>query len=442
MMAAVSILVVALGELAPVRESHGTLRAKLYGRGGDTYMGMYYLTHARGWKEEDTRIFLEKAQDYYLLSLQADPSEMRIQVSLALLLDASGRQQEARQVISQLLTQELPRDLRRDLTSVFAIIVSTRTRHKQVDIAYDLLAGTGPGRMTLARAYDGMGEEALAQAEWDDAEAESQPLLRSVAVMIAICGAMVLVGLLGILWIIARRLRGPHAIPESREPPERAAWTTREALEALIIWIFSGLVCGFVFAVMAPGDEEPGIMALIMPHVLGGLLASAWVRVSAGRGAILGWRGRRALQAVASGIAAAGLCALPVLWVYQFLQELLGEGLADAPLLPLIVAGRSWEWKVFVLAALCGVVPAIEETLFRSVLFGALRRQWACLPAAAVSAAVFAVAHMHFAGLATYFMLGLLFAYLYERSGSLIAPWAAHGAFNGFNLAILLTLFG
>jgi membrane protease YdiL (CAAX protease family) len=441
-MAAVSILAMALGELVPLRERHQTLRAQLYGRGGDTYVRIYYLTHARGWKEEDTVGFLEKAQDYYLLSLQADPSEVRMQVSLALLLNASGRQQEARRIISQLLMQDLPRDLRRELTSTFAIVASTRTRHKEVDRAYDLLAGTGPGRMTLAAAYEGMGEATLAQAEWDEAEAESQPLLRSLAVMVVICGAMVLAGLLGMLWVIARHLRGPQALPESRGPPERAVWASREAIEALILWIFSGLVCGFLFAVVAPGDAEPGIMALIMPHVLGGVLAIAWVRVSAGRGTIFGWRWSHALRRLASGIAAAGLCAIPALWVYQFLQELLGEGLADAPILPLVVAGQSWGWKALVLVALCGAVPAVEETIFRSVLFSALRRQWSFLPSAVVSAAIFAVAHLHFAGLATYSLLGLLFSYLYERSGSLLAPWAAHGAFNGFNLAILLTLFG
>jgi membrane protease YdiL (CAAX protease family) len=87
-------------------------------------------------------------------------------------------------------------------------------------------------------------------------------------------------------------------------------------------------------------------------------------------------------------------------------------------------------------------VPVVEETLFRGVLYGALRRHWPFAPAALASGAVFAVGHLSLAGAIPYLLLGLLFAYLYERSGSLVAPWAAHGAFNAFNLAVLLALFG
>ena len=454
-MAAVSLLAVALGKLAPLEERGQAVQAELYGRGGDTFMGLYYLGHSYGWEEEPPGSLQRRALDYfryqardcYLLSLQADPSEVRTQASLALVLDALGRQTEARRAISDLLKRDLSRSLRRELTAVFAIIVSTRARHKVVDTAYGFLAGLAPGRMTLARAYESMGEEALAQEEWAQAEAESEPLLRSVVVMVAVCGAMVLAGVLGMLWLIALRLRRRGAEPEVRESPGGATWTTREALEALILWIFSGLVFALLAAMAAPSQMEIGLMGLIFASTLGGIVAIAWVWLAAGRQTVFGWRlpgqgWSGAWRRVASGIAAAGLCAIPLLWIYKLFQELMGEGLGDDPIVPLVVACQGWEGRALLLVALCGVVPALEETLFRSVLFGALRRQWSFLPAAAVSAAVFAVAHLQFAALAGHFLLGLLFAYLYERSSSLLTPWAAHGAFNAFNLAILLTLFG
>ena len=38
--------------------------------------------------------------------------------------------------------------------------------------------------------------------------------------------------------------------------------------------------------------------------------------------------------------------------------------------------------------------------------------------------------------------VGVVFAYLFERSRSLFAPWAAHAAFNIFNLMLVIVLFG
>jgi hypothetical protein len=87
-------------------------------------------------------------------------------------------------------------------------------------------------------------------------------------------------------------------------------------------------------------------------------------------------------------------------------------------------------------------VPALEETLFRGILFGGLRRRWSYWPAALVSAAIFAVVHQHLAGFVTYLLLGLIFAYLFEASRSLVTSWAAHAAFNIFNLMLLFALFG
>jgi membrane protease YdiL (CAAX protease family) len=37
--------------------------------------------------------------------------------------------------------------------------------------------------------------------------------------------------------------------------------------------------------------------------------------------------------------------------------------------------------------------------------------------------------------------VGVLLAWLYERSGSLLVSAAAHGAFNAFNVAMLMVLF-
>jgi membrane protease YdiL (CAAX protease family) len=75
--------------------------------------------------------------------------------------------------------------------------------------------------------------------------------------------------------------------------------------------------------------------------------------------------------------------------------------------------------------------PLGEEVAFRGVLYPALRRRFGVAPAAALSAAVFAVAHGYgVLGFAAVFWSGILWALAYERTGSLWPCIVAHAAGN------------
>lgn len=75
--------------------------------------------------------------------------------------------------------------------------------------------------------------------------------------------------------------------------------------------------------------------------------------------------------------------------------------------------------------------PLGEEVAFRGVLYPALRSRFGVAPAAALSAAVFAVAHGYgVLGFAAVFWSGILWALAYERTGSLWPCIVAHAAGN------------
>jgi len=75
--------------------------------------------------------------------------------------------------------------------------------------------------------------------------------------------------------------------------------------------------------------------------------------------------------------------------------------------------------------------PFGEEVAFRGVLYPALRTRFNVAPAAALSAALFAVAHGYgVAGFAAVFWSGVIWAVAYERTGSLWPSIVAHGAGN------------
>jgi membrane protease YdiL (CAAX protease family) len=82
--------------------------------------------------------------------------------------------------------------------------------------------------------------------------------------------------------------------------------------------------------------------------------------------------------------------------------------------------------------------PIFEELIFRGLLYGSLRSSFRWPVAAVGSALVFGLAHgSGAAGFASVLASGLLWAYLYERTGSLLPGIIAHVVNN---LAVAVTL--
>jgi len=90
------------------------------------------------------------------------------------------------------------------------------------------------------------------------------------------------------------------------------------------------------------------------------------------------------------------------------------------------------------------LTPVFEEIVFRGLLFATLRRRFGLGTAAMLSAAIFAVAHGYgVLGFAAVFWSGLLWAWSYERTGSLLPSMAAHAADNLMaSLSVILVLRG
>ncbi len=91
-----------------------------------------------------------------------------------------------------------------------------------------------------------------------------------------------------------------------------------------------------------------------------------------------------------------------------------------------------WLFLLAVVAA-----PLCEEFIFRGLVFGGLRRSMGMAPAIVMSAALFAIVHPP-VSMAPVFVLGLVTAYAYERSRSLLAPVLVHAVYNGALLVLQL----
>ncbi|MDP3703614.1 MAG: type II CAAX endopeptidase family protein, partial [Candidatus Omnitrophota bacterium] len=95
---------------------------------------------------------------------------------------------------------------------------------------------------------------------------------------------------------------------------------------------------------------------------------------------------------------------------------------------------------VLVLTALlaCVIGPIAEEFFFRGVVYGAIRSRTSRLVAMLISGGLFAVTHTNLMGFLPIGVLGCLLAYLYERTGTLIASITVHVFHNSLLLAFAM----
>ncbi len=423
----------------PFAEEAGPGNARMLVRGGDRFMQAYYLAVDAGWEEDRAgSLLLRRAGEFYLAAAEADPDDLRTRLSAALVLCALGRRMEAASFLRPWEKGELSEPTREAMGATYAIVLSEHPAPQALENARDYLFGLGPGPLVIANGHGNIGDPARAQETLAEASAQSRPLRRTLIIAVGANGLIVLWGVVWVLWtLVRRRSRAPAT--ESAQGPATTLLGPREATEAFILWVFFGTVFGKALSALS---AEAFALASPVPSVLAAVIAIAWVWFVAPRGARVGWRLTSLWSRLATGVAIAGLSVIPVLLIYGVVQERLGRSPADDPVLQLLTLPQSVWGKALIVVAVGMVGPALEETLFRGILFGGLRRRWSLWAASALSAALFAVVHLNVAGFASYFLLGLLFAYLFERTQSLVAPWAAHSAFNIFNLVMLFALFG
>lgn len=80
------------------------------------------------------------------------------------------------------------------------------------------------------------------------------------------------------------------------------------------------------------------------------------------------------------------------------------------------------------------IAPVAEEILFRGILYPAIKRLGAPRLAWWVSAIIFAAMHQSWPVFIPLMAMGLMLIWLYEKTNNLLAPIAAHSAFNAINL--------
>ena len=122
--------------------------------------------------------------------------------------------------------------------------------------------------------------------------------------------------------------------------------------------------------------------------------------------------------------------------------ERLGQRSNQSDLFPI----RAGDWGGAALVFIAGAIlaPIVEELFFRGYVFKAWLVRWGAPTAYLVSAAIFAVPHLagitqgQWSLLIPIFLIGLLFAWGFHRTRSLVPAIVAHAINNGIGLAALI----
>ncbi len=137
------------------------------------------------------------------------------------------------------------------------------------------------------------------------------------------------------------------------------------------------------------------------------------------------------------------LCVLPVIIIAGFVVDFISRMFGIVPERQKIINNILNEDSQGVLAFMIffGMLaaPVVEEFLFRGFLQPAARDAFGRLKAVLFSGFLFALVHLNAHVFLQIFILGLLLAYLFEKTGSLIAPITVHVCHNTATLAFLIS---
>lgn len=243
------------------------------------------------------------------------------------------------------------------------------------------------------------------------------------------------------------RNRFPGARFRERRPREPPLWGGREVAAALVFWIGLRLFLGSLMASLAElGLFDQGVAfaasQLAVAVATLGVLRSMVVRGAGQPAETLGFV-PVGLREVAPALFLWLASIFPLRLVHLswlLLIRALGAGLEAQEVVEAFrgfVASGQWTAVACHVGTGVFIVPIVEEALFRGFIFGALRRSMGPLPGAALSSLAFAALHLSLTAFAPLFVLGLLLAYLYERTGSLYPSVAFHAVFNAGTYLLL-----
>ena len=303
----------------------------------------------------------------------------------------------------------------------------------QAEVAEALPAGWFYDRLAERLARRANDAALVARIQEQAAVRVDRQFVRSHRLTFVELGAMAVGTVVGLLlWF---RRNEPSSFVRLHEPGVPPPWPGGVGAAVLLRGGAIGAILTALFLIYAPPDNV-SLRALTIPMTNMPLLLLAYhhlfrpsgMTFDEGFGLEIGWARVGRLVTVVLAVVAASLWGE---WVMDRLSEpfhLTSHWAEwfDADLVwaaPSLTAISLVEYVIF--------APVFEELAFRGLLFAILRRKFRFLPAALISASIFAIAHGYgLVGFISVLWSGVLWAWLYEKTGSLLPGILAHAINN------------
>lgn len=275
------------------------------------------------------------------------------------------------------------------------------------------------------------GDAALLNSVQQSMAARARPLLQQIRWIIGIELVLLVIGASMLILFLRNRAESFQTVAAAQIPPP---WRGREGaavlirggatagVVAILILFFGG---GHVFIrVFALPIASLPLLFLTRQHLLrpAGLdfragfglwpRSGRWVPFGLAAGAVFGagLLGGWGLELGAQAL------SLSTHWTESFDEDLVW---GSASVVGICLVGY------------IAVAPVFEEVVFRGLLFGTLRRRYGCEAAALLSGGLFALAHGYgWFGFTSVCWSGVLWAWAYEKTGSLLPGIVAHALNN------------
>jgi membrane protease YdiL (CAAX protease family) len=196
-----------------------------------------------------------------------------------------------------------------------------------------------------------------------------------------------------------------------------------------VLWILF-LLGGDLLAEKLARPVDTGLVVIFGEGVL---LLPVWYFTIYKYGASWADLGLRGFQLAAVGLGC-GLMVMAAIFNLAYASLL---ALFDLQIQPEVAL--AFENTAFPLLLLFGgaiIAPFVEEVFFRGFVFTGLRRKWSWQKAAVVSAGLFAMVHFIPTSILPIFILGLIFALLYQISNSIWPAILMHMLTNTVGLSV------
>ena len=272
-------------------------------------------------------------------------------------------------------------------------------------------------------------------------------VLLAILALIALAGAIVIA-----VWLFRRIFL---LISTTRyRPPLLVPWEPLDSLEvvaALLVGMALAGLGGSIVASQLGIAESAGLARAVLISAqyllfVGLALLVIWQRIRAPRHrklSVLGLRTGMQRHTVWWGVAGYGVA----LWLMAALA--LVGGVAGADFSPMSLAGVGEQFiaatdrpeaLVLLLILICLVAPVVEEIIFRGYVYAGIRRRLPPYAAMIISGLLFGMMHTLESGLAPLALMGVVLAWLYERTRSLVPSIVCHMLHNALVFALLVII--